>query len=354
MAEKCLPFFNLLKGAKNKKDIDWAPECQQAFEVIKAHLAQPHILSKANPGEPLYLYLSAGPLAVGAALIREESGIQKPIYYVNQVLKDAELRYPNLEKFAFSLVMTSRKLRHYFQGREIRVITDQPLRKIINKPDASRRLINWAVELSQFNLVFLPRTSIKAQALVDFIVECTFPEAAPVPQSKQDNPHSLSPDQEKWEVYVDGSSTNERSGSDLILCSPGGFNIQQAITFLFPATNNQVEYEALLVGLRLANTLNLKVLRIYSDSQIMVKQIKGEYIAKDPQLAQYQALVQTYLSQLAEVDLVQINREDNIRVDALSKLVQNSADLDSSVYFEELKAPSFTIAEVMCLDTLPD
>ena len=86
----------------------------------------------------------------------------------------------------------------------------------------------------------------------------------------------------------------------------------------------------------------------------MVKQTKGEYIAKDPQLAKYQALVQTYLAQLAEVDIVQINREDNIRADALSKLVQNSADLDSSVYFEEPKTPSFSRAEVMCLDTLPD
>ena len=71
LAEKCLPFFDLLKGAKNKKDIDWTPECQQAFKVIKAYLAQPPILSKANPSEPLYLYLSSGPLAVEGALIRE-------------------------------------------------------------------------------------------------------------------------------------------------------------------------------------------------------------------------------------------------------------------------------------------
>ena len=88
---------------------------------------------------------------------------------------------------------------------------------------------------------------------------------------------------------MDGSSTNERSGAGLILCGPGGFNIQQAITFLFTATNNQAEYEALLAGLWLVNTLGLKTLRIYSDSQIVVKQTKGEYIAKDPQLAQYQA-----------------------------------------------------------------
>ena len=219
-----------------------------------------------------------------------------PVYYVSQVLKDAETRHPNLEKFAFALVTTSRKLRHYFQGREIRVITDQPLRKIIHKPDASGRLINWAVELSQFNLVFLPRTSIKAQALADFVTECSFPEITFETEKSKENPLRHTPDQQKWELYVDGSSTNERSGAGLILCGPGGFSIQHAIIFLFPTTNNQAEYEALLAGLWLANTLNLKTLRIYSDSQIVVKQTKGEYIAKDPQLAKYQALVQTYLT----------------------------------------------------------
>ncbi|KAL8114414.1 hypothetical protein AgCh_021316 [Apium graveolens] len=70
---------------------------------------------------------------------------------------------------------------HYFQGREIRVVTNQPLRKIIHKPDALGRLVNWAVELIQFNLSFIPRTAIKAQALADFIIECNFPDQDPEP-----------------------------------------------------------------------------------------------------------------------------------------------------------------------------
>lgn len=103
---------------------------------------QPPVLSKAEPDEPLYLYLSVGPLAVGVALVREHEGKQNPVYYVSQVLKDVETRYPNLENFAFVLLFASRKLRHYFQEREIRVIADQPLRKIIHKPEVSGRLIN--------------------------------------------------------------------------------------------------------------------------------------------------------------------------------------------------------------------
>ncbi|KAL8115970.1 hypothetical protein AgCh_022463 [Apium graveolens] len=127
--------------------------------------------------------MSVGPQAVRAALIREENGRHQLVYYVSQVLKDAETRYPRLEKFAFALVTTSRKLRHYFRGREIRVVTKQPLRKIIHKPDVSGRLVNWVVELSQFNLSFIPRTAIKAQAFVDFIIKCNFPEEEPEPMN---------------------------------------------------------------------------------------------------------------------------------------------------------------------------
>lgn len=225
LGEHCLPFFNLLEGAKNKKEIAWGPECQEAFEAIKEYLSSPPVLTKAEPGEPLYLYLSAGPLAIWAALIWEHEGQLKPVYYVSQVLKEIETRYPNIEKFAFALVMASRKLRHYFQGREIKVITDQPLRRIIPKPDVSGRLVNWVVEHSQFQLTFIPRTTIKAQSLVDFIVECTFSE----PQLSSmmiDSESGKAIDPDIWTLYVDGSSTSERSGAGIIMKSPDGFRIK--------------------------------------------------------------------------------------------------------------------------------
>ncbi|XP_074355917.1 uncharacterized protein LOC141695578 [Apium graveolens] len=337
-------------GATNKKEVNWSPECQKAFEEIKTYLSQPPVLTKAKPEEPLYLYLSAGAQAVGAALIREENGTQQPVYYVSQVLKDAETRYPRLEKFAFALVTTSRKLRHYFQGREIRVVTNQPLRKILHKPDISGRLVNWAVELSQFNLSFIPRTAIKAQALADFIIECNFPEEDQQTMDTDQEPKKeISPG--AWTLKVDGSSTTERSGAGLILRSPEGFKIQTAISFNFPATNNQAEYEALIAGLKLSRTLRVQDLKIYSDSQIVVKQINGEYIAKDPTLAKYQALVQSYLASIPSHQFTQICREENEEADILSKLVRNSSDLDCSVYFEELHKPSIESGEILEIES---
>ncbi|XP_074327871.1 uncharacterized protein LOC141665789 [Apium graveolens] len=312
----------------------------------------PPVLSKAKPGEPLSLYIAAGPKAVSSALVREEGGTQNPVYYVNQVLKDAETRYPNLEKFALALIHSSRKLRQYFQGREIRVVTNQQLRKVIHKPDASGRLVNWAIELSQFNIKFVPRTAIKAQALAEFVMECTFPESTQ-PLPREMSPERTNSSTDSWKLYVDGSSTAERSGAGLILISPEGFTIQQAITFAFKARNNQAEYEALIVGLRLAKYLGVSRMTIHSDSQIVVKQTTGEYIAKDPTLAQYQAMVRSILEATPDITILQINREENSKADELSKLVQNSSDLVSSVYFEELKVPSTERAEVLD-GTLPE
>ncbi|XP_074342429.1 uncharacterized protein LOC141679980 [Apium graveolens] len=112
-------------------------------------------------------------------------------------------------------------------------------------------------------------------------------------------------------------------------------------------TNNQAEYEALIAGLKLARTLRIQNLKIYSDSQIVVKQTNGECIAKDSVLAKYQALVQSYLTSIPKIQVIQISREENSEADALSKLVQNSSDLDCSVYFEELQKPSTESEEVM-------
>ena len=105
-------------------------------------------------GEELYLYLAVTPHAVSSALIREEGRMQKPVYYTNRALRGAEGRYPQIEKLAFALITTSRKLRHYFQAHVINVMTDHPLKKAMNKLEAVGRLIQWAVELSEFNIKY--------------------------------------------------------------------------------------------------------------------------------------------------------------------------------------------------------
>ena len=78
-----------------------------------------------------------------------------------------------MEKLAFTLITTSRKLGHYFQAHVIIVMTDHPFKKAMNKLEVAGRLIQWAIELGEFNIRYQPRNAIKAQALADFIAEFT-------------------------------------------------------------------------------------------------------------------------------------------------------------------------------------
>ena len=182
--DKCLPFFKILKQA-----FAWTDECEAAFQDLKRYLSNPPFLSPSKEGENLYLYLIVSTTAVSVTLIREEAKKQLPVYYDSQALQGAESNYPRIEKIVFALIVASRKLRQYFQANPILVMIDQPIKKSMNKPEAAGRMIQWAIELSQFDIEYLPRTAIKAQALADFIVEFTFLD--------KDNPTS---DAKQWTI----------------------------------------------------------------------------------------------------------------------------------------------------------
>ena len=128
-AERCLPFFQILRKSK---DFSWSQECQEAFEGLKAYLSSPPLLSKPKDGEKLYLYLSITPLSIGSVLVCEEARVQKPIYYTSRVLQNTEVCYTRLEKFIFALVISARKLRPYFQVHTIVILMDQPVKATLH------------------------------------------------------------------------------------------------------------------------------------------------------------------------------------------------------------------------------
>ena len=126
--DKCLPFFKVLKKA-----FEWMDECQRAFQNLKEYLTTTPLLSLSMLGEDLYLYVAVTPHVVSSTLIKEEGRVQKPVYYTSRALRGAEGRYTQIEKLAFALITTSRKLRHYFQTHVINIMTNHPLKKAMNK-----------------------------------------------------------------------------------------------------------------------------------------------------------------------------------------------------------------------------
>ena len=167
-SDRCHLFFSTLRKTK---DFVWTEECEEALRQLKSYLTSPPLLAKPKDGETLYMYLAILEAAVSAALVREDEGKQQPIYYVSNTLLDAETRYTQLEKLALALVTAGRKLRPYFQCHPIVVLTQYPLRSILHKPELSGRMTKWAVELSEYDITYQPRTAIKSQVLADFIAD---------------------------------------------------------------------------------------------------------------------------------------------------------------------------------------
>jgi Tfp pilus assembly protein PilZ len=247
-----------------RKAFEWNSECEEAFGKLKEYLINPPLLSRPDEGEILYLYLAVSPLAVSLALVREDSGVQKLVYFTNKALHGAKERYPRIEKLAFTLIVSAWRLRPYFQAHAIRVLTEYPMKKILQKPDLSGRLVNWLVELGQFDIEFHPRTSVKGQVLADFLLEFNnTPESEELPKK------------ETWVVYVDGSSANRKSGVGVALVSLDGEKFQYAIKLDFVTTNNEAEYEAVLAGLSIAREMGAKNVEIRSDSQVVVSHVQG-------------------------------------------------------------------------------
>ena len=138
----------------------WDEESEHAFRDLQSYLTNPLLLVKPLPGDVLQLYLAVSEIATSAALVKECDGdIQRPIYYVSRTLSKAEKNYNQLEKLAFAFVVAARKLRPYFQAHSVTVLTSFPLRQFMQRLDSSGRLALWALELTQYDIVFKPRTN---------------------------------------------------------------------------------------------------------------------------------------------------------------------------------------------------
>ncbi|GJV42798.1 reverse transcriptase domain-containing protein [Tanacetum coccineum] len=133
---------------------------KKLFTQLK-HIAALPTLVAPRPGEELIMYLSATHGAISAVLLTDRDSVQTPVYFVSKALKETEINYSAMEKLILALVFAAKRLRRYFQAHPIVVITNQPIKQVISKPDASGRLQKWSVLLGDHNISYRPRTAVK-------------------------------------------------------------------------------------------------------------------------------------------------------------------------------------------------
>ncbi|XP_059455029.1 uncharacterized protein LOC132185246 [Corylus avellana] len=296
---KCLPFCKILKKA-----FSWSPECDKAFQELNEYLVSPPLLSQPVEGEALYLYLAVSSSVISSALIREEQGVQKPVYFISKALHGAKERYPQIEKLAFALVPSARRLRPYFQAYTIKVLTEYPLRKILQKPDLSGRLVNWAIELGEFDIEFHLRASLKG----------------------------------KIGVVLEG---------------PNGEKCEATVQLKFNTTNKEAEYKAMILGMNIAREMGVKNLKVRSDSQVVVGHIQGEYEARGSKMKKYLVKVKEIMEFFNKITFTKLPREENSQADALARMGSTTEEEVIAVDhpIQDLTEPSIVQAnQVACIE----
>ena len=235
-----------------------------------------------------------------------------------------------MEKLILALVTKARKLRPYFQAHTIEIPTEYPMKQVLHKPETSGRLMKWAIELSEFDIRYKPKTTIKWQILADFVMEFT---SADLTQTTPDLPI--------WKLSVDGTTNAQGSGVGLILTSSEGMDIEYALRFAFRASNNEAEYEVVIARLNIAHSMEIDQLEVCSDSQLVVKQIEDSYEARGEKMVLYLKKVRELLKKFVRVQVRHIPRAENSRADALAKLTTTSQeDLNRLTPVEHLSEPS--------------
>nr|XP_010925988.1 uncharacterized protein LOC105048391 [Elaeis guineensis] len=109
-----------------------------------------------------------------------------------------------------------------------------------------------------------------------------------------------------WVVHIDGSSSSARSGISFLLFGPEGFITEYALRFNFSATNNEAEYEALIVGLKIAKELGVQKLKIHTDSQLVAGQVKGDYEARGKNMKKYLLKIKDLVSTFSDFNILQV------------------------------------------------
>ena len=243
-------------------------------------------MSRPEVDEVLFAYIAVASHTVSLVLIQDDSGVQKPVYYVSKSLHDAKVCYLPLERAILTVVHATRKLPHYFQSHTVVALTQLPLKSLFQNANYTGRIAKYGTILGAFDIKYMSCTSVKGQVLANLVAEFTkIPMKERVEEENMDRKSvGVISVQEllSWKVYANGAANHRGFGVGLVLTSLEGITIEKSLRLGFSATNNEAEYKALLVGMIMVQKLGGKAVEVFSDSRLVVGQVQGELEARDP------------------------------------------------------------------------
>jgi ribonuclease HI len=313
----------------------WSQRADEALKDLKRALSTAPILAAPAPREPMLLYIAATPRVVSVVIMVEhtEEGkellVQRPVYYLSEVLTLSKQNYPHYQKVAYGVYMAARKLKHYFEEHPITVVSTTPLSEIIGCKDATGRVAKWAIELAAHTIQYKPRTMIKSQIIADFFADWG---------EHQYLPPAL--DSTYWRMNFDGSKMLGGLGAGVVFTSPKGDKLQYVLQIHFHALNNVAEYEALVHGLKLAKEIGIRRILCFGDSDLVVHQVSREWDAKYANMASYRFYVQQLCGFFEGCEFHHVPRANNDEADRLSKICSTKQDIPAGVSLEIILKPS--------------
>ncbi len=301
---------------------------------------------------PFFVNPSVGADTLGAALLQQDShsSRMKPVYFASRVLKEVEKTYTGVEQIMLALMFAVRKFRSYLLHRPFVILTVEHLFPWVStQMSLSSRISKWMVELQEYDYTFKVEDSVRAQ-LANLLTYRVHEKRIAVREVKvMSPPPKVIPN--AYTLFFDGAyrRASGKVGGGLVLLNPQGeIKLQDHLVLPKSLSNNEAEYDILILGLRACIARRVTRLMVKGDALLIVKQVLGIWACKNEKLKAKVKEVRTLLHHFEEAQIYHIPRKENHDADDLAQqAVVENMDAPITIAAATLKSPRFEGLEAL-------